>query len=74
MTDLKNCPFCGGNPRTKMRFIQMGEGHDVAVFDVQCIECGVGRSVRLQLDKHDSFIDVMASMDKVIEVWNRRAE
>ena len=58
-TELKPCPFCGGNAKhVKLRNIAV---KNKEVFYVECAVCRVRTMVEL-----DS--------DTAIEAWNRRAE
>lgn len=59
MSELKPCPFCGGEVRMTSRlFGSDADGFDVRRYYVRCRECDVG------------FIHL--SPVQVAELWNRR--
>ncbi len=74
MNDLKSCPFCGAMATTEVRVTQMGGETDNVDFTVVCTKCGTDKTIRLLIAKKATFLDVVSSMDKAIEAWNRRAE
>ena len=70
-TELKPCPFCGGQPRTNVNYRHCGGGDLVLEFAVTCSHCGVRRSVKEDVEDapFGSYINMM---DKAIELWNGR--
>lgn len=58
MTELKDCPFCGGRPRIRTEHETIGFGWNIDFYRVYCHECGVG------IKSEDKY--------KAIEAWNRR--
>ena len=73
MNDLKSCPFCGAIATTEVRVTQMGGETDNVDFTVVCTKCGTDKTIRLRIAKKATFLDVVSSMDKAIDAWNRRA-
>ena len=49
-TELKPCPFCGGQPRTSVNYRQCGGGDLVLEFAVTCSHCGVRRSITEEME------------------------
>lgn len=74
MSELKHCPFCGGNPKTEVRVTQKGGDIDNVDFSVLCIECGICKTVRLKIARTCLFYDVEKALSQAIESWNKRAE
>ena len=70
-TELKPCPFCGGQPKTSVNYRQCGGGDLVLEFAITCSHCGVKRSVTKEVEDapFDSYINMM---DKAMELWNNR--
>lgn len=73
MNELKPCPFCGAMATTEVRVTQMGGETDNVDFTVVCTKCGTDKTIRLRIAKKATFLDVVVSMDKAIDAWNRRA-
>ena len=71
-TELKRCPFCGGNSKTEVRVTQMGGNTDNVDFSVVCTECGIYKTVRLKIAKTCLFYDVDKAMEQVVKAWNER--
>ena len=72
MSEIKRCPFCGGNPRTEVFVQQKGGGEDHIDFTVRCIECGTAKTARLKINGYCSYIDVDNAMREAVATWNRR--
>lgn len=70
-TDLKPCPFCGGEPRTSVSYRQCGGGDLVLEFAVICSHCGVKRSVTEELE-NAPFGSYINMVDRAMELWNER--
>lgn len=86
MTNLKNCPFCGGIPETKVRVTQSERDEDHIAFTIYCPECGIYKSktsYRIENGYNTgnkgvcsvrTFDDVIETINLVTECWNRRAK
>ena len=70
-TELKPCPFCGGQPRTSVNFRKCGGGDLVLEFAVTCSRCGVNRSITEEVE-NAPFGSYINMMDKAMELWNYR--
>lgn len=73
MPDLKNCPFCYGNPKTEVKIARMASDENALDFTIVCSKCGVHKTVRLKFANTADFLDVEKAMDEVFLAWNRRA-
>ena len=60
MTELKKCPFCGGDARGCSCDRFDGYQGDCTIWRVKCLECKI--------------IIQRGTKEKAIEAWNRRAE
>lgn len=67
--NLKNCPFCGGEPMLCSKTVGMTFAQS---FSVVCTGCGVEVDERQEPDQNFCF-DKAKAINKVIEKWNRRA-
>lgn len=74
MDELKKCPFCGTSPRTEVRVTKMGGAEDQIDFSIHCTNCGIDKTVRLNITAYADFTDVNKAQAKVIEAWNQRIE
>ena len=72
MSDLKRCPFCGGNPRTEVEVAQKGDEEDYIDFSIRCVECGVAKTTRLTIRGFVNFMDVYKAEEQVTWAWNKR--
>lgn len=72
MDELKRCPFCGMSPRTEVRVTKMGGSEDQIDFSIHCTNCGIDKTVRLNITVYADFTDVNKAQAKVIEAWNQR--
>lgn len=70
-TELKTCPFCGGQPKTSVNYCQCGGGDLVLEFAVTCSQCGIRRSITEEVE-NASFGLYINMMDKAMELWNDR--
>lgn len=82
MTDIKNCPFCGGNGHVLQdnhpRYFHDYEGYNI--IQVKCLSCTAkGHYFPLKLkprmfednkNEYKDYVDVQTQ--KAIEAWNRR--
>jgi len=67
MSDLKNCPFCGGVAEmdTRQPYAEYLTGKHGTAIAIYCRECGVGVSI-CKADVPD------VCPEMVEEIWNRR--
>lgn len=65
---LKSCPFCGGEARTK---VMIGQ-HDMIVIKVGCFDCDVWK--RSKINSGDNIERFNKAMQDVMSKWNRRAD
>lgn len=72
MPKLRNCPFCGEQPQTKVQVVQAGSDKDVIWFGIECKKCGVYQGARLNIIEIAHFDDVQEAEEKAIAAWNRR--
>ena len=70
MEKLKPCPFCGGDPKTRVDYLY-NVCELILRFSVEC-NCGVKRTLTKKVCS-DSFDKYIKIMDETIELWNRRA-
>ena len=72
MNELKRCPFCGMSPRTEVRVTKMCGTESQIDFSIHCTNCGIDKTVRLNITAYADFTDVNKAQAKVIEAWNQR--
>lgn len=63
MTELRPCPFCGGEAKVWVEYIHYGNRHvydEMNEYHCGCEECGISMSSR-------------ATEEDAIKDWNRRA-
>lgn len=71
MSDLKPCPFCGGEAIAKLSSAKwVDEAYRGKIFVVGCKECSCTTSPYLALN----IIDRCEAKRQAIAAWNRRAE
>ena len=73
MYNLKQCPFCGNIPTTKVEIASFGGNTDKIIFSIECEKCGTRKSVGLSFLNYSNFDEVEKTITKAIEVWNKRA-
>ena len=73
MYNLKQCPFCGNIPITKIEIASFGGNTDRIIFSIECEKCGTRKSVGLSFSNYSNFDEVEKTIAKAIEVWNKRA-
>ena len=66
--NLKPCPFCGGEARTKVMIGQQ----DMIVIKVGCFDCEVWKYSKI--NSGDSIEKFNKAVQDVISKWNRRAD
>ena len=72
MTDLKPCPFCGGE--AKVYEMQYGADGQYSVFGVFCVDDSNSELIGLSKYQHGHFIDNFPTEAEAIAAWNSRAE
>lgn len=73
MKDLKPCPFCGGEPVTKVETTYMALKENRMLFSITCKDCGVTRTSSLNTINGDTFKDVEIAIETATRRWNERA-
>ena len=73
MTELKPCPFCGGEAKETVDYVKCGGDELELRASVWCSACGVSKSVRFQAlnQSFKTFVDIF---EKVENMWNKRAK
>ena len=71
MTELKPCPFCGGEAHANA--IISDNQIEFRVFCCKCA-CMLTQSLFVKQYCLRSFDDILRAMDNVVEKWNRRGE
>ena len=74
MSELKNCPFCGGKPECGVEFYE-SSGREVTLkAEVWCERCHIGRAYIFKATEITlvPFKRYTYAFDKAIEAWNRR--
>lgn len=72
MTDLKPCPFCGGE--AEVYEMQYGENGKYSVFGVFCKDDSRADLIGLSRYQHGHFIDNFPTEAEAVAAWNARAE
>ena len=72
MDELKNCPFCGGTPKTNVRYWSCGGDELKLAAEIVC-KCGIKKGRSFQAN-NTSFGNFIEAFDLVIEDWNRRSD
>lgn len=70
MKDLKPCPFCGGEPITRVRTIEWYESTSTIELTVRC-KCGIEKKSLVELCDTD-FLTLTNAMLILTDEWNRR--
>lgn len=65
---LKSCPFCGSETRTK---VMIGQ-HDMIVIKVGCFDCDVWK--RSKINSGDDIEKFNKAVQDAISKWNRRED
>lgn len=77
MDELKSCPFCGAMPQCGVEYAgSCGAEINLAAV-VECTGCGTSKRVVFTATKNNclvSFLDYEKAFEKVVKIWNRRAE
>lgn len=79
MSDLKPCPFCGGEPVFFIHERQSGSNGIGYGFSIRCNRCGATnpntrQSVLLSMEDDGSINYIEDGRGKAVAVWNARAE
>lgn len=72
MTDLKPCPFCGGE--AEVYEMNYGENGKYSVFGVFCVDDSNSELIGLSKYQHGHFIDNFLTEAEAIAAWNARAD
>ena len=70
-TKLKQCPFCGKEPITKVKVCRGINASEIR-YSVECEYCDV--SIGAYITTCDSFNNAQSVMNRAIENWNRRTD
>lgn len=73
MTELKKCPFCGGEPFSKIKPIGMSIDRDTFSFSIKCSKCGVEKYISKSAPSFN-FEEVERWIKYTYDEWNRRSE
>lgn len=71
MTNLKLCPFCGGEAKTFVDFDHCGGGELVMSAYVQCSVCGIYQRAKFDA-LNNQFSDFTDAFGRVTNLWNQR--
>ena len=69
---LRECPFCGAEPITRIRDFYTSMQKLTLTCSVGCPRCAMYQKVGIELCD-TSFEKMEAAMHEAIEAWNRRA-
>ena len=72
MSELKPCPFCGGDAKTEIGYIRCGGNELVMRASVFCVSCGTAKTVKFDA-MNISFDDFYKQCFAAEDMWNRRA-
>lgn len=72
MTELKRCPFCGVEPKTRVSYKAINYTLRLEA-EVYCPECGCSKIVKFELED-TSFVEFEYQFSAAIDAWNRRAK
>lgn len=76
MSELKTCPFCGGEARITYRSPTVYDDEFRAVWEIGCIKCPTKKSYESAYVLHpdtEVFITKTDGRKRAIDAWNRRA-
>lgn len=71
LTELKPCPFCGGEAYLEDHHRAFIRGQTTRVAYVRCRKCNA-RTGRFELGKHGGGSNSAEAVRLAIEAWNRR--
>ncbi len=75
MTDLKPCPFCGGEAMIRKRDEGWKHGHITDSFAVKCTKCGASLppfESDIWIDRHGSVHTDTNGYEDALKAWNGR--
>ena len=72
MKELKPCPFCGGEPFTRIRIAELCGSAVTLEFTVRC-KCGIEKKRIVELYDID-FSTIINVIQTLTDEWNRRTE
>lgn len=70
-TDLRPCPFCGGDPYIESNHRAFIKGKSTKVAYVRCRKCNA-RTARFELEKFGCTSHSAEAERLAMEAWNRR--
>ena len=77
MSELKPCPFCGGEAESGVKFRESCGSDITLVALAGCKECGVWKGRRFIASSRTSMIpfsEYLTAFNDAIVLWNRRAQ
>lgn len=72
MTELKPCPFCGGNAKTYFDVIEKGLFSAFVVAKTQCADCGARISINKSVEDLSTCNYEQDLCNLTVKMWNRR--
>ena len=70
-TDLKPCPFCGGDPYTTIQGRQWGGDGCSVSLSVICSQCKISKGKVVKIEGMN-FFTLKKEFDELISKWNER--
>ena len=79
MTELKPCPFCGGEAKFFVKYFCERGVIRGWQFGIHCFKCNLTTprtdyQVGVQFNEFGDIVTIVDERDKAIEAWNRRTE
>ena len=79
MTELKPCPFCGGEAKFFVKYFSERGISRGWQFGIYCFKCNLTApktdyQVEVQLNELGDIVTIVDERDKAIEAWNRRVD
>ena len=73
MSELKYCPFCGAQPKTRVKELS-AEGYAGTIrFFVECERCGANINRYLTLKNNTTFEEIRKAMRETENDWEGRS-